>query len=403
MCVYKIQVNVIGIVEKAVHNVEEVLDVIQSGNKVRTSGQTSANQHSSRSHAVFQVLLRRRDSEKLHGKFSLIDLAGNERGADTMSSNRTTRMEGGEINKSLLALKECIRALGRKNAAHLPFRGSKLTQVLRDSFIGVNSKTCMIAMISPGMSCCEHTLNTLRYANRVKELVYVDDDGAAAEAPAAGGGSTTSLGNSNNATDDAGGGGNENNNDADDNDADAGMAMDESGNNDAASLRNSIENLSARLDAATNGHGGVGGGAGGGGVVDDMMLQDEPSEENGEDQTDLSPEMISFNETLSRLNDIEEDVQEEHKQLLDKLNSVQKDLRHAYAVTNEVDYDIDGYVNDMEKTLDQLITVAARMKDKVGNFRSHLRAEEEMSRKIYSSSAAGYSEKQQQQQQQQKK
>jgi len=82
-------------------------------------------------------------------------------------------MEGAEINKSLLALKECIRALGRKGA-HLPFRASKLTQVLRDSFIGEKSRTCMIAMISPGMSSCEHSLNTLRYADRVKELAASD-------------------------------------------------------------------------------------------------------------------------------------------------------------------------------------------------------------------------------------
>lgn len=82
-------------------------------------------------------------------------------------------MEGAEINKSLLALKECIRALGRKGA-HLPFRASKLTQVLRDSFIGEKSRTCMIAMISPGLSSCEHSLNTLRYADRVKELAAHD-------------------------------------------------------------------------------------------------------------------------------------------------------------------------------------------------------------------------------------
>lgn len=99
---------------------------------------------------------------------SFIDLAGSERGADTIEQNKQTRMDGAEINKSLLALKECIRALDLEKK-HLPFRGSKLTQVLKDSFTG-NSKTTMIANVSPANSCCEHTLNTLRYADRVKEL-----------------------------------------------------------------------------------------------------------------------------------------------------------------------------------------------------------------------------------------
>ncbi|XP_033946784.1 LOW QUALITY PROTEIN: kinesin-like protein KIF2A [Pseudochaenichthys georgianus] len=163
----KQQVQVVGLQEKDVKCTEEVLKLIEVGNSCRTSGQTSANAHSSRSHAVFQIILRRKG--KMHGKFSLIDLAGNERGADTSSADRQTRLEGAEINKSLLALKECIRALGR-NKPHTPFRASKLTQVLRDSFIGENSRTCMIATISPGMTSCENTLNTLRYANRVKEL-----------------------------------------------------------------------------------------------------------------------------------------------------------------------------------------------------------------------------------------
>ncbi|KAL8163717.1 UNVERIFIED_CONTAM: hypothetical protein K2H54_035194 [Gekko kuhli] len=137
------QVQVVGLLEQEVFRVEDVLKLIERGNGCRTSGQTSANTHSSRSHSVFQIILKRKG--KLYGKFSLIDLAGNERGADTYSADRQTRLEGAEINKSLLALKECIRALGR-NKGHTPFRASKLTQ------------------------SCEHTLNTLRYANRVKEL-----------------------------------------------------------------------------------------------------------------------------------------------------------------------------------------------------------------------------------------
>ncbi|XP_015585098.1 kinesin-like protein Klp10A isoform X3 [Cephus cinctus] len=169
----KQQVQIVGLTEKVVETSDEVLKLIQHGNSARTSGQTSANSNSSRSHAVFQIIARTPGTHKVHGKFSLIDLAGNERGADTSSANRQTRMEGAEINKSLLALKECIRALGRKGT-HLPFRASKLTQVLRDSFIGEKSKTCMIAMISPGMSSCEHSLNTLRYADRVKELAATD-------------------------------------------------------------------------------------------------------------------------------------------------------------------------------------------------------------------------------------
>ncbi|XP_047728989.1 kinesin-like protein KIF2C isoform X2 [Prionailurus viverrinus] len=163
----KQQVQVVGLQEHLVSCADDVIKMIDIGSACRTSGQTFANSNSSRSHACFQILLRAKG--RVHGKFSLVDLAGNERGADTSSADRQTRMEGAEINKSLLALKECIRALGQ-NKAHTPFRESKLTQVLRDSFIGENSRTCMIAMISPGISSCEYTLNTLRYADRVKEL-----------------------------------------------------------------------------------------------------------------------------------------------------------------------------------------------------------------------------------------
>jgi kinesin family protein 2/24 len=113
---------------------------------------------------------------KPFGKLTFIDLAGSERGADTVNQNKQTKLDGAEINKSLLALKECIRALDLEKK-HLPFRGSKLTQVLKDSFTG-NSKTTMIANVSPASMCVEHSLNTLRYADRVKEL---KKDGAGGE------------------------------------------------------------------------------------------------------------------------------------------------------------------------------------------------------------------------------
>lgn len=133
---------------------------------MRAQGTTGANSESSRSHAILTMTLMH--NTKLYSKMSFIDLAGSERGADTINTDKQTKLDGAEINKSLLALKECIRALDQ-NKNHTPFRGSKLTQVLKDSFIG-NSKTTMIANISPAMMCCEHTLNTLRYADRVKEL-----------------------------------------------------------------------------------------------------------------------------------------------------------------------------------------------------------------------------------------
>uniref|UniRef100_A0A0X3Q258 Kinesin-like protein n=1 Tax=Schistocephalus solidus TaxID=70667 RepID=A0A0X3Q258_SCHSO len=116
-------------------------------------------------------------SQNLVGRFSLIDLAGNERGSDTArDGDKTALRECSAINRSLLALKECIRAMGRRGS-YLPFRNSKLTQVLRESFVGPRSRTCMIAMVAPSLSCFEHTLNTLRYARRVKQLGSSDNNG----------------------------------------------------------------------------------------------------------------------------------------------------------------------------------------------------------------------------------
>ncbi|MBA0685127.1 hypothetical protein Goari_026666 [Gossypium aridum] len=177
------QVCIVGLQEFEVLDVQVVKEYIERGNAARSTGSTGANEESSRSHAILQLAIKKHPeikeskrnndgneskSGKVVGKISFIDLAGSERGADTTDNDRQTRIEGAEINKSLLALKECIRALDN-DQIHIPFRGSKLTEVLRDSFVG-NSRTVMISCISPNAGSCEHTLNTLRYADRVKSL-----------------------------------------------------------------------------------------------------------------------------------------------------------------------------------------------------------------------------------------
>ena len=159
-------VNIVGLEERIITSADELMQLIEFGLSQRASGVTAANDDSSRSHAVLNITLL--SGTKALGKISFIDLAGSERGADVHDADKQTRIDGAEINKSLLALKECIRALDQEKR-HTPFRGSKLTQVLKDSFTG-NCRTLMIANISPSDRNCEHTLNTLRYADRVKEL-----------------------------------------------------------------------------------------------------------------------------------------------------------------------------------------------------------------------------------------
>ena len=171
-------VQVAGLSEIEVHTPDEIFELLVYGNKNRTQEATNANETSSRSHAVFQIIVeyRERDSgvkaEIKCGKLSLIDLAGSERAAKT--GNRGMRMiEGANINKSLLALGNCINMLHENNSKgqsnYIPFRDSKLTRLLKDS-LGGNCRTVMIANIAPSSSNYEDTHNTLKYANRAKNI-----------------------------------------------------------------------------------------------------------------------------------------------------------------------------------------------------------------------------------------
>ncbi|XP_049308788.1 kinesin-like protein unc-104 isoform X10 [Bactrocera dorsalis] len=168
----------------AVTDYQDIHDLIDEGNKARTVAATNMNETSSRSHAVFTIFFtqRRHDNmtdlttEKV-SKISLVDLAGSER-ADSTGAKGTRLKEGANINKSLTTLGKVISALAEiasknkksKKADFIPYRDSVLTWLLREN-LGGNSKTAMIAAISPADINYDETLSTLRYADRAKQIV----------------------------------------------------------------------------------------------------------------------------------------------------------------------------------------------------------------------------------------
>lgn len=162
-----------GLTQYRAYSTDEVMAMLQQGNQNRTTEPTRANETSSRSHAILQVVVEYRVKDAAMnvvnrvGKLSLIDLAGSERALAT--DQRTLRsLEGANINRSLLALSSCINALveGKK---HIPYRNSKLTQLLKDS-LGGACNTVMIANISPSNLSFGETQNTLHWADRAKEI-----------------------------------------------------------------------------------------------------------------------------------------------------------------------------------------------------------------------------------------
>ncbi|KAK6925198.1 Kinesin motor domain, partial [Dillenia turbinata] len=162
-----------GLTQYRAYSTDEVMALLQQGNRNRTTEPTRVNETSSRSHAILQVVVEYKIKDASMnvvnrvGKLSLIDLAGSERALAT--DQRTLRsLEGANINRSLLALSSCINALveGKK---HIPYRNSKLTQLLKDS-LGGACNTVMIANISPSNLSFGETQNTLHWADRAKEI-----------------------------------------------------------------------------------------------------------------------------------------------------------------------------------------------------------------------------------------
>ncbi|KGL74303.1 Kinesin-like KIF13A, partial [Tinamus guttatus] len=170
-----------GLSQLAVTNFEDIESLMSEGNKSRTVAATNMNEESSRSHAVFNIIvtqtlydLQSGNSGEKVSKVSLVDLAGSERVSKTGAAGERLK-EGSNINKSLSTLGLVISSLadqaaGKGKSKFVPYRDSVLTWLLKDN-LGGNSQTAMIATISPAADNYEETLSTLRYADRAKRIV----------------------------------------------------------------------------------------------------------------------------------------------------------------------------------------------------------------------------------------
>ncbi|XP_075344349.1 kinesin-like protein KIF27 [Mycteria americana] len=179
---------IVGAKEFQVECADEVISLLESGNAARHTGTTQMNEHSSRSHAIFTISICQKQSaesqkntdaaqdsswksvQMIASKFHFVDLAGSERVTKTGNTGERFK-ESIQINSGLLALGNVISALGdpKRKSIHIPYRDAKITRILKDS-LGGNAKTVMITCISPSSSDFDESLNSLKYANRAKNI-----------------------------------------------------------------------------------------------------------------------------------------------------------------------------------------------------------------------------------------
>lgn len=328
------EVVVSGLKEFEASDPAHLLGLIEIADKKRTTHATEANDTSSRSHAICQVILRDKESHKLRGKLSLVDLAGSERGSDTKSHNRQRRTESSEINTSLLALKECVRALdsGRGTSKHVPYRASKLTLILKDCFTSDLARTTMIATVSPGASAADHTINTLRYADRIKEKKVEDTAIRKVRSTAPSGPKTVKT------------------------------EMKES----SLSPVKDVDDLDILHDSL-KGQG-----------SEEGMLYTSNDERNAE-------EMAKFHRTVQTLFEEEENLLNFHMSVIqENAELLTEEGKLLQGVQNDgvIDYDIDNYASRLGTILDRKTYLIAMLKEKLGSFRAQLKQEEELSRKV---------------------
>lgn len=348
------EIQVTGLEETEITDPEKFHEIVNAGNSARTTHMTEANDTSSRSHAICQIILRDRNSGKLRGKLSLVDLAGSERGTDTKAHNAQRRAESSDINTSLLALKECVRALdmNKKGQKHVPYRASKLTLILKDCFTSPDAMTTMIATVSPGASAADHSLNTLRYGDRIKEQ-RVGTPGPRKTPPRR----KMSTQSSSDITDPP-------------------KPSNRDHTHVKTGVRSSVENAEVKKEVF---------------LVSETVevnassraaskYAEEKSEipVHGGDEDELRRTVQALFEQEEAMLNLHMSNIQENAELLTVEGKLLQDVQGE----NSTDDDIDHYVSSLEKVLDQKENMILTLQERLEVFQEHLRKEQELSKKV---------------------
>jgi kinesin family protein 2/24 len=323
------EVVISGLEEFEATNPAEFLAMIEKGHTNRTTHATEANDVSSRSHAICQILFRDRTNGRLRSKLSLVDLAGSERGTDTKSHNRQRRTESSEINTSLLALKECIRAIDGKSQ-HVPYRQSKLTQILKDSFVSRHARTAMIATVSPGSSSADHTVNTLRYADRIKENSVGDALGKTSKRRS---------------------------------------PMKQVQNKKSPCVSKPSQPIAALEDEQ---------------IEDslDLILNASDDDEYTEEyySEESSQKFTELDQTVQNLYDEQEKLLNRHMKMIQESAELIMEENKLLADVQGDDYDVDDYAMRLSKIVDRRFEMVNELRERLGVFQEQLKKEEELSK-----------------------
>ena len=401
------KVQIYGLITQQVDSKEQMHKIIEAANAIRITHNTVTNETSSRSHAICNIIIKKKGNDEEYGKLSLVDLAGSERAQETQSNNRQRRAEGAEINKSLLALKECIRALDEKKTnpdTHVPFRASKLTHVLRDSFVSKSdkSKIIMISCVSPTYTSANHTLNTLRYSDRLKEKTKQHFGGNYNNVNNGRGINQNGNNNSNNLNNNINhipSPKNNNKNETNSNKANINKANNkimktERSRSKGKKQNNKKEEPKIKQNKNNNKN-------------ERIPTQNEKNEENDNKYIDdgeeedwdylkrtmakrdgkiMNDDFIKYNHLTAKLVEDEDDIINYHMNIIKedaRLLSQEGDLiTNIKGVGKEGDFKMDEYIAGLDKIIEQKLKIYNNIKGKVDKYKLHIKEEDELRQKL---------------------